>query len=262
MNIKYTSIKSVLYELSLVIDDDRYWNETKATQWATHGLRQINIVDNLVDKVITLDVLKHKAQLPNDFRYLTQIAYYTPSVETADLQIDAPDNWQDLPTLADATSLKWRAMKLHSSPFHLSICLNTSITTCSTCQHSFSISPTMVVTTTLEEGTIMVAYKGYPMSEEGEILMPDDETLKEALLHYLLYRYWMNKYQMKESGSDERMQFHLKQWNSLSKKAMSLNNPDISQLENLKNIHNKLIPRTNRFDQLFLTQNNRENADF
>ncbi len=109
---------------------------------------------------------------------------------------------------------------------------------------------------------MIVAYKGLPTDEEGNILIPDDETLKEALTHFVLYKYWLTKYLMKEEGAAQRMSNHLTMWSTLSKKAMNLNLPNVSELENLKNINNRLVPRTNAHSQLFSRLNNQENIDF
>ena len=43
---------------------------------------------------------------------------------------------------------------------------------------------------------------------------------------------------------------------------MNLNLPTIDKLENLKNINNHLVPRNNRYSQLFQTLNNQENVGF
>jgi hypothetical protein len=52
-------------------------------------------------------------------------------------------------------------------------------------------------------------------------------------------------------------------WNTLSKKAAGeLNLPDVNELENIKNQMTRLVPRTNRFQQLFLPLSNRENVNF
>ena len=73
----------------------------------------------------------------------------------------------------------------------------------------------------------------------------------------------MSKYTMMEDGSESRMKFHLSMWNTLAAKAAgNLNMPDVNQMENLKNIFNSLVPRTNNFQQLFLTLGNRENVNF
>ncbi len=265
MNNKYIPIDSVLYDLSLTIDD-RYWNESKMIQWLIHGVRQINIEALLVDNVVAVEVTSHKASLPSDFVYLTQIAYSTNdnlASCVSDVGLDGPENFVNAIVDSDcAGTVTWKPMRLTTNPYHKSICLNDKILNCGACEHSFSISASGIVTTTLQSGTILVAYKGYPVNDKKKILIPDDETLKEALLHYLLYRYWLSKYQMKEEGSDSRVKFHLGMWATLSKKAMNLNLPDVSQLENLKSIHNKLIQRTNRFQQMFLTLNARENDSY
>lgn len=265
MNNKYIPIDAVLYDLSLTIDD-RYWNESKMLQWLIHGVRQINIEALLVDNVVALEVTAHKASLPSDFAYLNQIAYSTNEDLlgcVSDVGLDGPENFVNAIVDSDcAGTVSWKPMRLTSNPYHKSICLDNTLINCSACEHSFSISPSGIITTTLVSGTILVSYKGYPVNSDNKILIPDDETLKEALLHYLLYRYWLSKYQMKEDGSDSRVKFHLSMWATLSKKAMNLNLPDINQLENLKAIHNRLADRTNRFQQMFLTLNERENGNY
>ena len=68
---------------------------------------------------------------------------------------------------------------------------------------------------------------------------------------------------MKEEGSESRMQHYLQMWNTMSKKAAgNLNLPDLNQLENMKNNWNRLVPRTNQFQSLFLRLGNRENINF
>jgi len=80
-------------------------------------------------------------------------------------------------------------MRLTSNPYHQSICLNNGLMYCTDCDHEFSVSPSLVLTSTLLSGVLKVAYLAYPTDDEGYQLIPDDESLKEALLHYVLYRY-------------------------------------------------------------------------
>lgn len=242
---KYISIKSVLFNLSLIIDE-RYWNEINIMEWATSALRTMNIIPLLEDKVKVIELCEHKATLPSDMRFLTQVAYY--------------DSTLPLVTLDDsvATTYPWVNMRLSSSPFALSICLDKSITQCTHCTHHYSLSPDMTLTSSARNGSLMVAYKSFPVAEDGSALIPDDETLKQALLNYVLYNYWMVKYQMKEEGADQRMQFHLSMWSTLSKKAMNLNRPTIGQLDNIMRVWNHLVPTQNRMDHLMTTLTNAE----
>lgn len=267
MTTNYVSIKSVLYDLSLVINE-RFWNENQMLEWAYKALRLIRSDSMLVGKLATLNLIDHKAELPDDFKYLIQIMYQfvdSATAATIDNMIFPPDS-----TLPDqlnqpvASMLTWKPMRLTSNPYHASICLDQSITACPGCTHSFSVSNDLVITSTLQAATIMVAYLGYPTDPvTGEGLIPDNEELKEAILYYLLYRYWMAKYNMMEDGADSRMKNYLSMWNTLSKKAAgNMNLPDVNEMENIKNIFNRLVPRENQFANGFLTLTSNESRNF
>ena len=247
----YTPIRSILYDLSLTIND-KYWNEEAAMQWATQGLRKLNILSLLEDKVALIPVEDHKAIMPTGYQYLTQAAYAEAGTTTPTI-LDPND------AVTLCKDLTFKPLRLSSSPFHTGICLNKGLGHCPDCVHSFTISPSGVITTTLAQGSVFIAYKAYP-SENGEALVPDDEDIKEAIIQHVLYRYWMSKYQMKEEGADQRMQFHLSQWIIYSKKCMSTNLPDVNTLENIKNLWNRLVPKQNKYNTLFVNLNSQDNA--
>jgi len=241
MTTNFISLKSVLYNISLIIDD-RYWNESKMLEWVARALRQMNLSLLYQDCVVKLSLADHKVQLPSNLKSLNMIAYST--------NVDF-----------DGTHV-WLPMRLSSNVFNKYVACDESLAYCTDCAHEFSVDHNLIVTTTLKEGTVLVSYKGYPLDDNNEILIPDNEVLKEALTHYALYYYWMSKYTMKEEGADQRMKFHLDMWNTLSKKALNLNLPGINELENLKSIVTRLAPRTNRFQQFFTTLGNRENGNY
>jgi hypothetical protein len=200
------------------------------------GFLQMNLENKFEQKTAKLEVEEHKTTLPNDLKYITQIV----------VEIDN----------------KYYPMRATTNPYHNGVCDLKLLVPCPTCKYEYSISPSGVVTTNMGTGTIVISYLANPVDENGDLLIPDDETLKEALTHYVLYKYWMTKYMMKEEGSESRMQFHLRMWSTLSKKSMNLNLPTIDGLENIKNINNHLVPRSNRYSQLFQTLNNQENVGF
>lgn len=252
MSTNYISIKSVLYDLSLLIDE-RYWNENKMTEWALKALRQVTTPLLLKDKVALLDVAQHRAELPCDFKYLNQIAYTQSSTVLTDsvkYNLFLPN--PELTTVLQSEPTAWQPMRLATSTFHESICVDSTILRCPNCQHEYSISPDLLVTTTIKTGTILVSYKAYTKDSEGDFLIPDNETLKECLTHACLYKYWMSKWQMKEDGADSRMQFHLRQWGMYSSKAAAeLNLPDLNQLENIRSFWTRLVPRAESFSNFF-----------
>ena len=266
MTSNYISIKSVLYDLSLTIDD-RYWNETKMGEWAHRALRMVHTDQSLETKVTYLEVCEHKAILPTDLKFLTQVAYYSGANTTSLLgdinALDLPPDSELGTKLNQFNTITWKAMRLTTNPYHASICLDNSITYCTDCQHEFSVSKDLVLTTTLQTGVIMLSYLAWPKDDDGYALIPDNEFLKEAIFHYILYRYWLSKSMMMEEGSAAQVQFHLKMWNQLKAQAAGdLNKPDVNELENLKSQMNHLVPRASRFQQLFLTLGNRESINF
>jgi hypothetical protein len=96
MTTKYISIKSVLYGISLLIDD-RYWNENKVLEWVNRGYRKMDLSPSFVTKTAELTVTSHKTTLPSDFKYLIQIMDTTDvsSVDTSNLldeSLDPPSN--------------------------------------------------------------------------------------------------------------------------------------------------------------------------
>lgn len=239
--MNHISIKSVLAQIALVLDD-RYWNETAVLEHATRAYRQMNLESKLEQKVAELEIFNHKATLPTSLKYIIQVGAISEN--------------------NDLTSKRLIPLRITSNSFHNSICLESCFATCTNCQYEYSISSTGILTTNLKEGTLLLSYLSYPEDEEGVPMIIDDENVKEALIHYVFYRYWMQKDLMKEEGASQRMIFHLGMWNTLSKKALNANLPDVGQLESMKNNYNRLVPRTNQFQSFFQGLNTREDISF
>lgn len=266
MTSNYVSIKSVLYDLSLTIDD-RYWNEAKMLEWVHRALRMIQTNQTLETKVVYLEVCEHKAILPDDLKFLTQVAYIDDTINATFVgdvaALALPESSELSDKLNQFNVIPWKAMRLTSNPYHQSICQDKRITMCTDCSHEFSVSKDLVITTTLANGILMVSYLAWTKDEDGYALIPDNEYLKEALFHFILYRYWLSKSMMMEEGSAQQVQFHLKMWNQLKAQAAGeLNRPDVNELENIKSQMNHLVPRSSRFQQLFLTLGNRESIRY
>jgi len=270
MKNKYVSIKSVLLNFTLDVDD-RTFNENTALNWATSGYKKLRLEESLVPEVVQLQVVDHKAQLPSNFKYLVQVLEWTGSNQLCvedqrAIEVTDHPGGDDFFTLYDTQKnyINWRVLRTTSNPFHKSVCLAESLTYCTDCKPEFFLDETLSITTTFREGIIMVAYMAYPKDEEGYLLIPDDEDLKDALNYYLQYRYWNKKVLMLggDQAAERQRAFSLSMWQTMSMKAKNLNMPDINQIENIKNMFNRLVPRTNKFQQMFMTLGNRENLRY
>jgi hypothetical protein len=233
--MKSISIKSVLAGLSLSVDD-RYWNEAVMLEHAAKGFLQMNLESRYEAKTAIVEVVEHKATAPEDLKYIVQV-----------LAIDNNKTYR---------------MRASTNTFITGICVDSTLCLCNNCTYEFHLSPGGVFTTSFRTGQLNISYLAVPVDEDGDILIPDDETVKEALTHYVLYKYWLAKDLMKEEGATQRVSFHLSMWSTLSKKALNLNLPELSVLENIKNQRNRLVPRTRAFDGLFGGLSSQENIGF
>lgn len=231
--MKRTSIKSVVAQVAMILDD-RYWNDTVILENVTRAYRQMNIEQKWEKMVVKLDIADHKATLPSNYKEILQVAYPI-----------AQDN------LTQDLNKRWMAMRESSNTiFHQDCTPCTGQLCANNCPHTYSVSDD-VLTTSMQDGCVLVAYYGYPVDAAGDSLIPDDETLKEALFHYVLYRYWLQKDLMKEQGADKRVQFHMQMWATLSQKAQNLNLPTVGTLENIRANRARLVAKGNAFDSFF-----------
>lgn len=285
-NVPYISIKSILYDLSSTIPE-RYWNETEFLEWAHKGLRRVDSAAKYENAIKLTAVLEHKAAVPKDLRYIIQIAYKL-DVSTIDIEnlsnimnladvkwspaINHMEDPEALPTKAYMAAVSnhiktnWKPMRLSSNVFAKSIHCDPNMfpnlyldLNCPECSHEYTVDPSGVITTTLQSGFLMISYLRFPKTEDGDTLIPDNEELKEAIMHYCLWRYWLKKGLIGEAQAFKERDYHKSQFAIMKAKAQAtLNSPDISTMENIKNQVQRLVPRSNQFDNFFSKLNNRE----
>lgn len=280
--VKYTSIDSVLYELSTDMDESMY-DETLFKEWAVKALRKFPNSAKYDIQNCIIPVIEHKAMLPSSAIQLMQIAYKT-NFDDTDIEslreITGLDDetitqyfanadeflLRSLYTSVDANT-GWKPMKLTTNNFHVSVLNEVSIYNnndflpnmydCSECSHEYSIDSSGCITTTLQTGFLYVAYKTHTVDANGNTLIPDNENLKDALRHYVLYRYWAKKPLTNESKYER--EFNLAQFETLKMKANAeLHEPGEDQMENIKNQLQRLVPRSNMRENFYQKLSNKE----
>lgn len=244
--------------------------------------------------VCTLAVSAHKATLPSDFKYITQIAYVTSSDLTSTEIEDyrrimglEQEEWNPvtshmtnpdgLPEKAVLTSnsaqrLKWKPLRATSNPFLISLTNDTSLFTDTAfdpanvasldCDHEYSVDPTGCITTTLPEGLLLVAYLRYPQDADGNALIPNDEDVKDAILHFVLYRHYFRQYILTREVQDRQArEDHLDMYQTLKIKVAGKLGFDIDTMENIKAHRDHLVPKSERYSGFFSQLNRRENEN-
>lgn len=291
---RYISIDSVLHDVSLILDDPHY-NEHKMREWAIQGYRKLRVHDQYQVKVALLQVISHKVILPADLRHIAQIAYKT-NVTTDQItelrRIMNIENEADNPALRymvdpegfatrilnttlSGLGTPWKPMRRSTNSFIKTVGLDASIygddestpnfnfthkLNCPECEHEYTVDHNLCLTTTLADGFIWVSYLAHISDTKGRVLIPDDEDLKDALMHYCLYKYWLTKSSIKEEGAIRERDWHLSMYQTLKTKAAgNINMPDTDRMENIAQLTNRLVPRRHMYSGFFDKLNHREN---
>lgn len=232
MTNKYISLKSILFDISQLVDE-RYWDEVKVTEWAAKGFRSLNITSKYKDHLCEVIVENHKASLPKDFA--RQVILFDQETK--------------------------QPYSLASSPVVMASCLTLNPLN-TKCAFQYIIDQNLILTTNVKDANLVLHYLAYPTDENGLYLIPDEEVVKEAITAYVLWKMWTAKWLMKEEGAESRMEHFRQQWSTYSKKALSLNAPDIPEMENIMNRWNHIVPRENMYLNLFSNLNQKENVHF
>ncbi len=279
--IKYTSINAILSDIHSMIDSID-WDEGRMLEWATKGLRKINLPAKYEDVVTFVSVHDHVGMLPKDIKYINQMFYKLSDSSVTDEELIQLINEQlgiteDKPFyehMAYPDSLATRMLDLNTQnmwfkplrkndgTFGVSPCAEGKVPF-NRCDHQYTLYGKEGIQTSFRNGCVLLSYKRYIKDCDGYDLVPDNENLKEALFHYCMYRWWMSRMTYKEEGSERQMSYHLQQYQVLVRRSVAeLNTPSIDTMENIKNYRDRLIPRTNFYDNGFSQLSNRENIDF
>lgn len=295
----YVSINAILYDLSTMVPEDQI-NKVNMREWAYRGLKGIPTNQIYQNKVTILRVIDHKFILPKDLKYIYQMAWKQTTAQMLDqaletiqksirqLPSDTSDSlttpgveayyenggYFDDSTLSrqvlslyfEKNRLGWLPLRLSTNSFALALHCGYSLPTCPECQHEYTIDTDMIGTTTLKEGCILISYLCYPKDDDGDLLIPDDPDLKEAIFNYVMYRYWLVKVISSEAANRAAKQESIDHWNRYKllagAAAGNLNMPTLDQLENLRKQSNRLVPRAERYDSFFINLSNPESIRF
>lgn len=257
--MKRVPLKTILYQLSLDLDP-ALWNESTVLEWALKATRKMGGINLYKDNIEYFEIKDFKLQLPDTLKYLGQIFVYLPSINKNHINLQADIEEIEKKTLAPSPSYfvthapldgivtkKWKVV--YESPGLIVPCMNIG-----TCFLQYK-NHHDYLQFNIRNAIIMMNYKEYAQSEEGEYLIPDNENYKEALTHYIMYKIYDGK--IKASPTKENMSersWHLTRYNFLQAKAIGeINKPTEAQLENLRKNSLKMIGNLNLYEKGFMT---------
>lgn len=118
-----------------------------------------------------------------------------------------------------------------------------------------------VIFTEFKEGYINLAYKAYPIDDDGYLLVPDDEKLRAAVKYHLIYKIDYRNWRVNPASpgmkallndSEQKRDYYAA---AARNKA---NIPNVAKMESIKNRWVSLIPRINEHRNGFTSLNKQE----
>lgn len=236
-----------------------------------------------VDQVCVIELKDHKAVLPKDYVQINQVLF--KSCGTEESLIEELKRIMNLEKVADnpalqhmnnPTGLPKAAAALHNDFFLEYKPMRKSTSTVTKSVHLTNLNeplykqpevsyeyleePGGYLTSTLRNGILLVSYKGFPVDEDGQCLIPDHPEFRQAVMFYCLYMYWLSRSMTSEAGSTQQRDYFKQEFYTARMRAKSLELPDLGTYENLLHIHTRLVPRLHRFDYFYTNMPYKENT--
>lgn len=272
--MRYVELESVLYDLSLAIDPSE-WNSSAAKQFALSAIRGIGGLSLYQEKIEYFAVADHRLKFPDGFRVLNQSQVYYPSIANAvftneqlleriQRRIDHPSpelflegsyGYNNLGPYGETVNgvmntytNRWKSIYKSMNAF----CSSCDIHNHSKCvpeykqgQDSFTFS--------FRTGIVCLSYKAFA-EKDGEFLLADVESLKEAIRYYILYRIYDSKCRAEQTNFNVNERDRcMKLYSSYKVKAVgdiNQQNLDLGTMELLRIGNNKMI-RSDEFGKGF-----------
>lgn len=255
---KWTSIRVVLKNLSDIIDPSR-WNELEMLDHAAAAMEKIGVSPQFEEAIYLTKVENHKAQLPSGLVLINQIAYkHDGTLTESDIDeikkyvgIDN-DNYYNGFLGSSYYQRCYYPLRLANSSFASHFHMNDEYHLNVNSEHTYSVHPNGTITTSFKEGYIIISYLKYPQDECGDFLIPDNADFVDALFSYCMYKHFEREWAMNKEGAERRMQYYQEKWRTLRPAVVGdLLEPSIDDLEDMRQMRNRLVPKERRYYSFF-----------
>lgn len=255
--VNWTTLDRVVNDIYDTIPEE-YWNECNILEWILIASGKLDIHCQYQPRIKYCPVANYKFTLPKGLIRIEMVVYKSSTsadTELADIQREVQidnDSYFDAFLLGTA-SKNYKPLRLATSPFSIGVhcddCKNIDIIS----EHNYSIHPDGFGTTSFNKGSVCIAYLSQPMDEDGNIKIPAEEDYLDALRLYCLYRFWEHRMNMKEEGARTLYADYLAMWDHKRRAVPArLMFPDtVDEMENLRTITDRLIPKTRRYYSVF-----------
>lgn len=227
MLTKKVSLKTVIAKVYRDLGDNREIDFDTCVEWIGDALLYIGVFKQFDQKIIKIDITNGRGTLPCDFYKLIYVTY------------------NNIP-------MSWSTNSMDKAYF----CEDCRIPQCCT-EYNFYINNNFIFTS-FTSGEVCLEYLAIPTDEEGYPLVPDEINFLDACKMYVIkmldWQDWRRGIIPDKIKDDSEIR-----WNEKVQAARGAGNmPNPHELENLKNVWQRLIPLNNEFMHGFRNIRNQE----
>lgn len=218
--MKYRNLKIILESVSRDVGDEDFdWGD--ALEWAGEAILEIGVRSQLLTKVTDsngdlghpcpVDIEDYRGELPCGLVDVISVREY----DTGTGMREATDLFQLSKNRIDESDID---------------------------EYTYSLNDNYIFTN-FEEGKVEIAYTAYPTDENGWLLIPDNPAVIDAVKWYVIEKIDYKKFR---TGKISQAAYQVSRQQAMWAKGTaetSLNTPSIDEMESLKNMMTRLIPK-------------------
>ena len=202
-----------------------------AISYAVEFMRVVGIPPSFIDKTDIIHIHEYRGELPCDFYEMIQVRLAPKPGKPSEL----------------SPVFRYTTDSFHMSPIKPRVS-----------DLTYKIQGGCIFTSPLEEGPIEISYKAMPLDEEGTPLIPDDSVYLRALKAYIKKEWFGVQFDQGKidprviQRADQEYAFYVGQAQA---RAIL---PTIDQMENIKNMWNTMIVRSQDHRKGFIHEGSKE----
>lgn len=242
--INYVSLGRVLWKvLKNPLAAELTYDE--AAEYSLEYIRLLGAPVTYVNKLQTMELQYHKAELPCDIYLIDGIRY---------LDVDEDGNLNQPIAMRESTNV------YHYDPQEYNNEGNTDFDLRGNHRRNeftYSIQKGILFTS-MREGSVEIAYKGIATDEDGYPLIPDNEKVLLGAEYYILSRYLEPMWLMGKITDKAFEYIQQKRYFYVPSAYTSLTMPSVDGMETLMNSLNRLVINTNAHKNFFKKMGEKE----
>ena len=231
----YVTIDSIIESVIRDTEDHTNIDIYDASEWAAKAMSDIGLLDSYEFGVTTIDIEAYKGELP--FGMINILAARDNVTKTP--LIKSTNQFFLNPTNVVQTSSSSEELDVPALSTNTKVNVN----------YTYYINSGYMYTN-FDEGQVEIAFTTYPIDERGLPMIPNDESYKEAIKSYIIYR--MDYILWRKGAIKDNIKRDSEQeWAFNAKKAFNRNILHPSDMENIFRGMVKIASDQNAFDYAF-----------